>query len=80
MSTTKAPLFRLHELAFRTQYAELKERVRSTERLLRGTPGTLVKRSGTGRSYWYRAYQGAAGKQVEDIVCRDTDEAGWLAR
>ena len=73
-------MFRLHELAFRTQYAELKERVRSTERLLRGTPGTLVKRSGTGRSYWYRAYQGAAGKQVEDIVCRDTDEAGWLAR
>ena len=51
--------------------------MRSTERLLPGTPGTLVKRSGTGRSYWYRAYQGAAGKQVEDIVCRDTDEAGY---
>ncbi|WP_325481789.1 GSU2403 family nucleotidyltransferase fold protein [Piscinibacter sp.] len=70
----KGPLFRLHELAFRTQYAELKERASSTEFLLPGSPGTLVKRSATGRSYWYRAYQEATGKQVEDLVCRDTDE------
>lgn len=73
----KGPLFRLHELAFRTQYAELKERVRSTDRLLPGTAGTLVKRGATGRSYWYRAYQGAAGKQVEDLVCRDTDDVRY---
>lgn len=71
---SKERLFRVHELAYRTQYAELKERVRSTEHLLPGTPGTLVRRSGTGRSYWYRAYQGASGKQVEDLVCRETDE------
>lgn len=77
MQTTKGPLFRLHELAFRTQYAELKERARSTPQLLPGTPGTLVKRSATGRSYWYRAYQGPAGKQVEDLVCRDTDEVRY---
>lgn len=67
--------FRVHELAFRTHYAELKERVRSTPSLLPGTPGTLVKRSGTGRSYWYRVYQGANGRQLEDLVGRDTDEA-----
>jgi hypothetical protein len=75
MSARPGLPFRRHELAFRTQYAELKERVRSAERLLPGTPGTLVRRSATGRSYWYRAYQGAAGRQVEDLVCRDGDEA-----
>jgi hypothetical protein len=33
------PLYRLHELAFRTQYGELKERVRAADELLPGTPG-----------------------------------------
>ena len=74
MTVEEGPLYRLHELAFRTQYAELKERVRAAERLLPGSAGTLVMRSATGRSYWYRAYQSGAGKQVEDLVCRDTDE------
>lgn len=77
MAKSAGPLFRVHELAFRTQYAELKERVRSTPHLLPGTPGTLVKRSGTGRSYWYRVYQGAGGKQLEALVGRDTDEAAF---
>lgn len=77
MTAFAGSLFRAHELAFRTQYAELKERVRSTPRLLPGTPGTLVKRSGTGRSYWYRVYQGANGKQIEELVGRDTDEAAY---
>lgn len=75
MARLAGPLFRVHELAFRIQYVELKERVRSTPRLLPGTPGSLVKRSGTGRSYWYRVYQGANGKQLEELVGRDTDEA-----
>jgi len=69
-------LYRPHELAFRTQYAELKERTRSTALLLPGTPGTLVKRTGTGRAYWYRIYQTAAGTQVEDLICKDGDEDG----
>ncbi len=67
------PLYRLHELSFRTQYAELKERARSAGALLAGTPGTLVKRSGTGYVYWYRAYRSAGGAQVEDLVCKDGD-------
>ena len=78
MNGTSLPLYRPHELAFRTQYAELKERARSTAALLPGTPGTLVKRSGTGRHYWYRVYQTAAGAQVEDLVCKDDDEAALL--
>jgi hypothetical protein len=70
-------LFRVHELAFRTQYAELKERVRSTPRLLPGTPGSLVRRSGTGRSYGYRVYQGANDRQLEQLIGRDTDETAY---
>jgi hypothetical protein len=77
MATSTRLHTRTHELAFRTQLAELKERVRSTPRLLPGTPGTLVKRSGTGRSYWYRVYQSATGKQVEELVGRDGDETSY---
>ena len=77
MATQRGPLFQPHELAFRTQYAELKERVRSAGSLLPGTAGTLVKRTATGRSYWYRAYQSAGGKQVEDLVCRGGDEEAF---
>jgi hypothetical protein len=42
------PLFREYELAFRTQYAEVKERVRAEGPLLPGTPGTLTLRRGIG--------------------------------
>jgi hypothetical protein len=69
------PLFRWHELAFRTQYAELKERARTVERLLPGTPGSLVVRSATGRSYWYRVYQMASGRQAETFVAPEGDAA-----
>jgi len=48
--STATPLFREQEFAFRTQYAELNERVLAAGRLLPGTPGSLVVRSGTGHS------------------------------
>jgi hypothetical protein len=78
MTAATKLLYRPHELAFRTQYAELKERARSTARVLPGTPGTLVKRTGTGRAYWYRVCQTASGVQVEDLVCKDGDEEALL--
>lgn len=86
------PLYRQHELAFRTQYAELKERVLATGELLPGTPGTLTRRTGTGHSYWYRVYYPVPGKQAETLVCKDGDDetltamrermesAEWVAR
>jgi hypothetical protein len=73
VATPKALLYQPHELAFRTQYAELKERARAATSLLPGTPGTLVRRTGTGRAYWYRVYQSAGGNQVEDLIGRDDD-------
>ena len=63
-----ASLYRIHELAFRTQYAELKERVRAEPALLPGTPGALYERAGTGHPYWYRVYYAAPGRQVEDLA------------
>lgn len=70
-----SPLYRPQELAFRTQYAELKERSQQASPLLPGTPGTLYRRSGTGNAYWYRVYYAIPGRQAETLVCRDGDEA-----
>lgn len=70
-----ARLFREHELAFRTQYAELKERTLAAGPLLPGTPGTLALRSGTGYSYWYRVFYSAPGRQEEELVCKKGDDA-----
>lgn len=67
------PLYVRHELAFRTQYAELAERSRNEGRLLPGTPGNLSLRTGTGHRYWYRRYYAVAGRQTEDLVCKDGD-------
>jgi hypothetical protein len=65
--------YRPKELAYRTQYAELKERVESAGLLLPGTPGTLIQRSGTGYPYWYRVYYPVPGKKAEQFVCKDGD-------
>lgn len=73
------PLFRRQELAFRTQYAELKERTRAAGPLLPGTPGTLALRRGTGRPYWYRVFYPVPGKQSEELVGREDDPAALSA-
>jgi hypothetical protein len=61
-------LYRLHELAVRTLYVEVKQRANGTAQLLPGTPGTLVKRAGTGHEYWYRSYYPAPSKRSEQFV------------
>lgn len=68
-------LYREHELAFHTQYAELKERTLAAGDLLPGTPGSLAKRKGTGYSYWYRVFYPAPGKVQEQMICKDGDDA-----
>ena len=72
-------LFREHELAFLTQYAELKERTLAAGALLAGTPGTLALRKGTGHPYWYRVYYPVPGKQSEELVCKDGDATALQA-
>ena len=72
-------LYQLHELAFRTQYAELKERSQSVAPLLAGTPGRLVLRTGTGHAYCYRNYYAVPGQEVDDFVCKASDVAAMEA-
>lgn len=85
------PLYRPHELAFRTQYAELKERTMAAGELLPGTPGSLALRSGSGRAYWYRVFYNLPQKARDELVCKEGDDdalnamrermdlAGWAA-
>jgi hypothetical protein len=76
---TRTPLYRPQELAFRTQYAEVKERAYMGGKLLPGTPGTLYKRGGTGHDYWYRIYYPIPGKQAEEFVGPAEDEEIYKA-
>lgn len=73
------PLYRRLELNFHTQYAEARERARTELDLLPGTPGSLTLRTITGQGYWYRRYKAVAGKEVEDFVCRQDDDAARQA-
>lgn len=68
------PLYREHELAFRTQYAELKERILGAGKLLPGTPGSLALRSGSGRAYWYRVFYTLPQRVSEELVCKAGEE------
>lgn len=70
---SRPTLYREHELAFRTQYAELKERTLGAGPLLPGTPGTLALRAGTGYGYWYRVFYPVPGKQSEELVAKEAD-------
>jgi len=72
-------LYRFHELPIRTLYAEVKERARAMGELLPGTPGTLVKRAGTGHAYWYRSYYPVPKKRSEDFVGPEGDQAAYEA-
>lgn len=69
------PLYRPHELAFRTQYGELKERTLAAGSLLPGTPGSLALRTGSGRGYWYRVFYSVPRKATETLVAKEGDEA-----
>ncbi len=73
-SSPTRPLFRRLELAYSTQYAEVRERSRGAGPLLPGTPGLLTVRSGTGYRYWYRRYNSLPNQEVEDLVCKEGDD------
>src|SRR5664279_4893585 len=76
---TTYPLYRLQELTIRTLYSEVKERAYVAGDLLMGTPGTLVKRKGTGHEYWYRSYYPGPKKRSEDFVGPVNDEGAYEA-
>jgi hypothetical protein len=77
--TISHALYRLHELTIRTLYSEVKERANVAGNLLPGTPGTLVKRAGTGHRYWYRSYYRVPKKRSEEFVGPATNESAYEA-
>jgi hypothetical protein len=72
-------LYHLHEVASRRLYAEVKERANAAGDLLPGTPGTLVKRAGTGHEYWYRSYYPVPRKRSEQFVGTAGNSAAYEA-
>lgn len=70
-ATRLQPLYRRQELAFSTQYAELKERCTSEAKRLPGAPGSLSLSRGTGHAHWYRRYYAVPGQKLEEFVCKD---------
>jgi hypothetical protein len=62
------PLYRLNEVGIRAIYTQVKDRTITNADLLSGSPGTLVKRAGTGQEYWYRSYSPAPRKRSEQFV------------
>lgn len=77
-NVVSSPLYRLHELAFRTQYGELKERTLAAGELLPGTPGSLALRTGSGRAYWYRVFYSVPRKVSETLVAKEGDDAALV--
>jgi hypothetical protein len=73
------PLYRLHELTIRTLYSEVRERANAVGDLLPGTPGTFVKRAGTGHEYWYRSYYPLPKKRSEEYVGPVSNQAAYEA-
>jgi hypothetical protein len=73
-------LYRPHELAIRSLYAEVKQRVEDVNQLLPGTPGSLVRRNtGAGHEYWYRSYYPIPKKRAEVLVGRTDDASAFDA-
>lgn len=68
-------MLRFHDEPVRTQYAEIKERVRAAGHLLPGTPGSLVKHRVKGDDYLYRAYYAVPGKRVDAFIGVAGDDA-----
>jgi hypothetical protein len=73
------PLYSLHGISSRSLYADVLQRANTSGELLPGTPGTLVKRAGTGHEYWYRSYSPAPRKRSEQFVGRTSDSAAYDA-
>lgn len=73
------PLYSLHGISGRSLYADVLERANTGGELLPGTPGTLVKRAGTGHEYWYRSHSPAPRKRSEQFVCTASDSAAYEA-
>jgi len=77
-------LYREHDAASQTYFAEVKQLARSQQQLLSGTPGTLKQRTKHGRQYWVREYIRPDGKKTDQhlgsVETTATETADGVAR
>ena len=79
VAAIQASLYSLHGISSRSLYADVAQRANTGGELLPGTPGTLVKRAGTGHEYWYRSYSPAPRKRSEQFVGTAGNSAAFEA-
>jgi hypothetical protein len=70
-------LYRKHDSASHTKYQETKQLAHSQRRVLSGTPGTLKKRTQSGKQYWVREHIRVDGKKTDEYIgpVTSTDKA-----
>ena len=61
-------LYARHDAAGQAKYQEVKQLARAQARVLSGTPGTLKRRTQSGRQYWVREHIRADGRKVDEYV------------
>jgi hypothetical protein len=61
-------LYALHDAAGQAKYQEVKQLARAQSRVLAGTPGTLKRRTQSGRKYWVREHIRADGRKVDEYL------------
>ncbi|MEX2241180.1 MAG: GSU2403 family nucleotidyltransferase fold protein [Burkholderiales bacterium] len=57
-----------HDAAGQAKYQEVKQLARAQARVLSGTPGTLKRRTQSGRQYWVREHIRADGRKVDEYL------------
>ena len=57
-----------HDAAGQAKYQEVKQLARAQARVLSGTPGTLKRRTQSGRKYWVREHIRADGRKVDEYL------------
>lgn len=57
-----------HDAAGQAKYQEVKQLARAQSRVLSGTPGTLKRRTQSGRKYWVREHIRADGRKVDEYL------------
>lgn len=63
-----ARLYARHDAAGQAKYQEVKQLARGQSRVLSGTPGTLKRRTQSGRKYWVREHIRADGRKVDEYL------------
>jgi hypothetical protein len=61
-------LYKKHDPASHTTYQDIKRLAHSQRRILAGTPGTLKKRTQSGKQYWVREYIRVDGRKTDEYM------------